>query len=345
MPETHSMASAALPNGPAEVQSARFIDFVDEKTGIKFATPSADGFIPAPWHVRGEVKPTSDAVTYDLTLTFTPQQATGAAKESLVRFSGQLSKTATARIDDGMLLEGWNVIGLGVQTRKSGEATVADYGAAPEASAYRTVADIRKKIAQDNYPGELDKSKNFTGFWKQDCEEAFGLQIMHFGTDSKYSIVFCGPGGCGEPGQDGRTTFITNDPHYRVISEDEIRTSGVDGWNTYHRCTKETHPVLKYKEESQVPKVPSPRVTSAGLASKADEPHPKNSTTAKRSAPSGDWELIRSISDKSWRCTLSSVGRVRRQLLCSTRDRSVSSRVIQPTYRLSGTAKISDNPS
>jgi hypothetical protein len=70
---------------------------------------------------------------------------------------------------------------------------------------------------------------------------------MHYGTDGKYSIVFCGPGGCGEK-DDVRTTFITKDNHYQVISENEIKTPSGNGWDTYHKCTTDTHPVLKYKE-------------------------------------------------------------------------------------------------
>ena len=73
--------------------------------------------------------------------------------------------------------------------------------------------------------------------------------IKHFGADGKYSIVFCGPGGCGDPANEGRKKFITKDPHYQVISEDEIREQSGEEWETYRRCTKDTHPVLKLKEK------------------------------------------------------------------------------------------------
>ena len=106
---------------------------------------------------------------------------------------------------------------------------------------------LNKKLAEANYPGEPDPSKNFTGFWKEKCEDPFGLQIMPYGTDGKYSIIFCGPGGCGKQGEDGQNTFITKDRNYQVISENEIKIRRSDGWDTYYRCTKETNPVLKYK--------------------------------------------------------------------------------------------------
>ena len=47
---------------------------------------------------------------------------------------------------------------------------------------------------------------------------------------------------------DRRPTFITGDKHYEVVSEDELIVS----WGsreTYRRCTKDTNPVLKYKEQ------------------------------------------------------------------------------------------------
>ena len=240
-----------LPKGPEEVQGMRKIDFKKEKTGIQFATPSVQGFIAPPWHVSGDVKIVAqDFIEYELMLTSgTKGKPLDQGGEYAANFSGRLSKIASAKIDDTMPLDEWRVFGLGVQTRKEGNSTVYDYGAAPTSETYKTVAEVRKKIARDDYPGELDPSKNFTGFWKEDCEEAFGLQIMPYGKDGKYSVIFCGPGGCGTPGEDGRNTFITKDPNYEVVSENEIKISNSNGWDTYHKCTRDTHPILKYKDQ------------------------------------------------------------------------------------------------
>jgi hypothetical protein len=120
----------------------------------------------------------------------------------------------------------------------------------PPSVTYKIVADIRNKIAADDYPGEPDPTMNFTGFWKQNCDNAFGLQIMPYGKDGKYSVTFCGPGGCGTVGDDGKNTFITQDPDYHVVSESELKIRNAkDEWDTYHRCTRDTHPVLKYKQD------------------------------------------------------------------------------------------------
>lgn len=242
------LLGASMPNGPSEKGNHQ-IDFSNQKTGIQFATPSAQGFIAPPWNVKGEVRVLGgDVVEYSLALTSgTKGKPADQGREYPANFTGKLSKKATAKINDETSLDGWNLYGVGVQTRKEGNATAYDYGAAPATTTYKTVADIRKKLAEDNYPGESDTSKNFTGFWKEKCEEAFGLQIMPYGTDGKYSIIFCGPGGCGKQGEDGRNTFITKDKNYQVVSENEIKIRSSDGWDTYYRCTKETNPVLKYK--------------------------------------------------------------------------------------------------
>jgi hypothetical protein len=93
-------------------------------------------------------------------------------------------------------------------------------------------------------------AKNFTGFWEENCDNAFGFQIMPYGQDGKDSVVFCGPGGCGIPGKGEPITFIANDPNYVVVSESEIRIRRSSSWETYHRCTTNTHPILKYKESA-----------------------------------------------------------------------------------------------
>ena len=239
----------AVPDGPAKLQGTHMIDFSDEKTGIQFATPSAEGFVAPPWHVRGQVTVIAkDEVEYQLALNGAPTTGTN-GKQYASNFAGRLSKVSNARIEDSMALDGWNVFDLGVHTRKEGSGTIYDYGATPAATGHKTVSDIRKKLAEQDYAGEPDPSRDFTGFWKHECDEAFGLQIMRYGNDGKYSVTFCGPGGCGDPA-DGHATFITKDPEYDVISENEIRMRGGDSsWDAYHRCTRDTHPILRYKDQ------------------------------------------------------------------------------------------------
>ncbi len=233
----------AYPSGPASTKVSQDVDYSDDNTGIELATQSAGGRIQAPWHVVGKLSHIeADAVQYDLTLT--SKNARDGAKEITLKLSGVLSNRPNTKIDDGLNLNGWKLFNVGPQSRKQGDSTIIDYSAAPESEAYKTVADVRKKIQAGDYVGKTDPSKDFTGFWESNCADGFGLQIMHFGTEGKYSIVFCGPGGCGDPATEGRKTFITSDPQFQVISEDELKEKSADGWDTYHRCTKETHPAL-----------------------------------------------------------------------------------------------------
>ena len=40
---------------------------------------------------------------------------------------------------------------------------------------------------------------DFTGFWKVNCSDAFGVQIKEQ-PGNWFSVSFCGPGGCFRPG-------------------------------------------------------------------------------------------------------------------------------------------------
>lgn len=87
----------------------------------------------------------------------------------------------------------------------------------------------------------------YTGFWKEKCTQPFGLQIMP-AADGKYSVSFCGPGGCFEPGTYRPNTRLVDDPYYEVIDATHIKVRGRDGWSDYQKCTTETHPELRYKD-------------------------------------------------------------------------------------------------
>jgi len=79
-------------------------------------------------------------------------------------------------------------------------------------------------------------SHPFAGFWKDGhCIDDFGLAIAPAG-DKLYSVSFCGPGGCFEPGTYRPNTALVNDPEYRVLDKDTIEVSGSDGFARYIRC-------------------------------------------------------------------------------------------------------------
>lgn len=88
-----------------------------------------------------------------------------------------------------------------------------------------------------NIESLLRPHKNFpyVGFWKSKCTDDFGLAI-EAGADGKYTVAFCGPGGC-----DGRKnlehTSITDDPHYRIIDQNTIAVTSLSGADDIrYRC-------------------------------------------------------------------------------------------------------------
>ncbi len=86
---------------------------------------------------------------------------------------------------------------------------------------------------------------DFTGFWKVRCSEAFGVQIKKQ-SGNLFSVSFCGPGGCFEPGKWRPNTPIAGDPEYRVIDPTTLDMRYGDGWLRYTKCTTDTNPVLDY---------------------------------------------------------------------------------------------------
>ena len=75
----------------------------------------------------------------------------------------------------------------------------------------------------------------FVGFWKNSCEDDFGLAIdgQH---DGLYSASFCGPAGCFKPGTYRPNTRLIDDPDYRIIDQNTLEVRGLGGFSRYVRC-------------------------------------------------------------------------------------------------------------
>ena len=78
-------------------------------------------------------------------------------------------------------------------------------------------------------------SHPLAGFWKSSPTDDFGLAIAP-AKGKLYSVSFCGPGGCFKPGTYRPNTSLVGDKNYQVISVDELRVRGQDGWSTYRRA-------------------------------------------------------------------------------------------------------------
>jgi hypothetical protein len=76
---------------------------------------------------------------------------------------------------------------------------------------------------------------NLTGYWKWDCRDNWGVKIEPAGGDL-YSVSFCGPGGCFEPGQWTPNSPIFGDDAYRVLSGDTIEMHRGERVDTLYLC-------------------------------------------------------------------------------------------------------------
>jgi hypothetical protein len=97
--------------------------------------------------------------------------------------------------------------------------------------------------------GETD----YTGFWKGRCSDSFGVQIKP-AENQRYSVSFCGPGGCFRSGEWRPNTRIDGDPEYKVISSKElgIKRTDTDDYFMYVKCSSDpTWIVAKSLETEQ----------------------------------------------------------------------------------------------
>ena len=210
------LLTRAFPRGPDSIATSNKVDRTD-KAGIKYATASAQGYVPAPWHLVGTVsKNAGGAVVYDLVLSVTPEARGRAAKE--IRMVGELAMLKEPVLPATMSVADWTTYGLGPPR-------------------FTTVADVRAYIADEYGPGNPDTTKDFTGDWKGKCDDDFGLKIIHYGDEGKYAVLFCGPGGCDDPARE-RLTYITGDKAYEVVSADELLQGRVKKIR-YIRCSKD----------------------------------------------------------------------------------------------------------
>ena len=232
---TAKLLGSAFPQGPESLKGTRPVKFAEKREGFRIGTPSASADFVAPWSVTGTAtKEESGSVRFDL--RFTSSLPEGAKPpEFTVQLKGSLEHAGgDPALSDDMQLNGWKVYGVGPRVQKQGDATVYDYGANADSKGYRTVGEIRKAIAEENSPGTPDPSKDFSGFWKEKCEQDFGVQIKPTGEPGMYKVSFCGPGACDEH---GRSSFINGDKRYEVVTQDELKERSGSGWTTIHKCS------------------------------------------------------------------------------------------------------------
>jgi hypothetical protein len=220
-----------FPAGPDSLKGTRKINHRETQVPLQAGSMSAGASIPPPWTLKGRVgQQPKGVVEFDLELA----PATSTPDTPVMHYSGTLAKSSAApTIDDSMSLGGWKVYTLGSRSMKQGGSTILDYGATKDGRSHQTIADIRAAIRAEEDPGKPDPSLDFTGFWKERCDQNFGLRIRKPAPGMPYFVSFCGPGGCDEP---GRPSHITGDRRFNVPGPDELQERSGDEWTTYRRC-------------------------------------------------------------------------------------------------------------
>lgn len=100
-----------------------------------------------------------------------------------------------------------------------------------------------RQIGEATLPSPVPTERHpLAGFWKDHCEDEVGLSIAPADGDL-YSVSFCGPGGCFEPGTYRPNTRIVGDPAYKIVGHDALDVTGHDGaFQRYQRCKVESKP-------------------------------------------------------------------------------------------------------
>src|SRR5437867_1972784 len=100
-------------------------------------------------------------------------------------------------------------------------------------------------------PACAGDTTDYTGIWKGNCSDGFGIQIRS-AENGLYSVSFCGPGGCFEPGQWTSNTTLEGDPTYKIVSPTELRMKRPGGhYETFVKCTSDPSWVVEKPADAE----------------------------------------------------------------------------------------------
>ena len=244
------MLSAALPDGPVGLKGVRKIDFSNE-TGIQVATKSAQWLISAVACERKRQSGGPGVVEYELALTAglkgKPESEAAGRGNTLADYPKSRPRDWT--IDGARRLD---LFWVGPYAKKVVCKAIYDYGQRPS-DFHKTVGGIRGRYSQKrascNYPGQLDASKDFgsgkrSAMKDSECRSsAMDRMAEHHRLLWVRRLL-----------DRSRLELITGDKkHYEVVSADELAQINLDGSKTtYHRCTRDTHPILKTRSRKSL---------------------------------------------------------------------------------------------
>ncbi|HYR36256.1 MAG TPA: M48 family metallopeptidase [Burkholderiales bacterium] len=101
---------------------------------------------------------------------------------------------------------------------------------------------------QGSRPLARGEHVDFTGFWKANCEQLYGIQLKPAAKPGLYSVSLCGPAGCFDSGTHRPATTVQGDPSYAVLSAEEILVRETSGRDTsYVKCDSSVMPEIADK--------------------------------------------------------------------------------------------------
>lgn len=251
-----TMLARAFPGGPQTVQGTRCLRIEERVEPLSVTTPSAEAHFQPPWSIDGSVSRNSDDVIF-FDLIFRDVKLGKSA-----RFVGSWTSAAgRPEIPDETSLVGWNVLRLGPREAEYEDGAIFDFGASPVDEGFKTVGELRATLSTESDAAAIprttptrppvetsgltsltvesrliaDEAHPLVGFWRENCGNDFGLAVDRT-VEGLYSVSFCGPGGCSEPGTYRANTNIVDDPMYRIIGDERIMVWGGDGFTEYRRC-------------------------------------------------------------------------------------------------------------
>lgn len=127
---------AAVPGGPSEIKEKMALDVKENSLPITVNTASANGGLEAPWVLHAIIEPTAaNEWSFELTVK---------SGEETMQMSGTWQKATPSVFGDDMLLDGWQILGIGPIVRKEGTSTILDYGAQPSTKRAKTLGELRR---------------------------------------------------------------------------------------------------------------------------------------------------------------------------------------------------------
>ena len=136
------LLSRAAPGGPATLASAQAINVSDAKDSIKINTASAGGEFPAPWTLKGTVKPDGSGSVFELTFSC------AGFKEPMKMSGTWVVRAIPLELPDTLSIQGWRVFSLGPYSKRDSSGTIYDYGAQEIRKKFRTLGEVRHDAAK-----------------------------------------------------------------------------------------------------------------------------------------------------------------------------------------------------